>query len=186
MPWLFGVHTGELVPNTAVLMLLPGKNLRHPPHLWAKIFSEAFLLRLCLALLIAAGLLAQPDTSPTEEVRRAEIAFAKTMADRDHAAFRSFLAAEAIFVGPNRVLRGANQVAAGWKPFYEGSQAPFSWEPDQIQVLDSGTMALSSGPVRNPAGKRVGTFNSIWRRETDGKWRIVIDHGCPPCDCTAR
>ena len=142
--------------------------------------------KLCLVLLIVSGLSAQPNADPTEQVRRAEIAFAKTMADRDHAAFTSFLAEEAIFIGTNRVLRGAKEVAAGWKGFYDAPQAPFSWEPDQIQVLDSGTLALSSGPVRDPSGKRVGTFNSIWRREPDGKWKIVIDHGCPPCDCAAR
>ncbi len=142
--------------------------------------------KLCLVLLIVAGLSAQPNAGPTEQVRRAETAFAKTMVDRDHAAFISFLAEEAIFIGTKRVLRGAKEVAAGWKSFYDGPQAPFSWEPDQIQVLDSGTLALSSGPVRDASGKRIGTFNSIWRREPDGKWKIVIDHGCPPCDCAVR
>jgi ketosteroid isomerase-like protein len=144
------------------------------------------LPKLCLTLLLAAGLSAQTDISLTEQVRRAEIAFAKTMADRDHAAFTSFLAEEAVFVGTNRVLRGAKEVAAGWKSLYEGPQAPFSWAPDQVQVLDSGSLALSSGPVRDPSGKRIGTFNSIWRRESGGTWKIVFDHGCPPCDCTVR
>ncbi len=142
--------------------------------------------KICLVLLLAAGVYAQPDASLTEQVRRAEIAFAKTMVDRDHTAFASFLAEEAVFVSPSRVLRGAKEVAAGWKRFYEGPQAPFSWEADQVQVLDSGTLALSSGPVRDASGKRVGTFNSIWRREPGGKWKVVIDHGCPPCDCVAR
>ena len=141
--------------------------------------------RLCLILMVGAILAAQPD-SLTDQVRRAEMAFAKTMADRDHAAFATFLADEAIFSSPSRVLRGAKDVAAGWKRFFEGAQAPFSWEPVQVQVLDSGTLALSSGPVRDPSGKRIGTFNSIWRREPDGKWKVVIDHGCPPCDCTGR
>jgi hypothetical protein len=59
------------------------------------------------------------------QVRSAEMAFAKTMADRDHAAFASFLDEEATFVSPNRVLRGAKEVAAGWKRFFEGPQAPF-------------------------------------------------------------
>jgi ketosteroid isomerase-like protein len=144
------------------------------------------LFKLVPILLIAARIAAQPGATPTEQVRRAEIAFAKTMADRDHAAFRTFLADEAVFVSTSRVLRGAKEVAAGWKQFFEGAQAPFSWEPDQVQVLDSGTLALSSGPVRDPSGKRIGTFNSIWRREPDGKWKIVIDHGCPPCDCAGR
>jgi ketosteroid isomerase-like protein len=144
------------------------------------------LAKLYLVLILAATVSAQPNTNLMEQVRRTEIAFAKTVADRDHAAFSSFLAAEAIFVGPNRVLRGAKEVAAGWKRFFEGSQAPFSWEPEQVQVLDSGTLALSSGPVRDTAGKRIGTFNSIWRRESDGKWKIVIDNGCPRCDCGVR
>lgn len=139
-----------------------------------------------LVLLLAGGLSAQPNASLTEQVRRTEIAFAKTMADRDHTAFASFLAEEAIFVSSNRVLRGAKEVAAGWRRFYEGPQAPFSWEPGRVQVLDSGTLAFSSGPVRDKSGKRVGTFNSIWRREPGGNWKIVIDHGCPPCDCVNR
>ena len=118
------------------------------------------------------------------ELRAAEQAFAKTMADRDHAAFVSFLAPDAVFVGRD-VLRGREAVAAGWKRFYEGPQAPFSWEPTVSLVLASGTLGLSSGPVLDPGGKRVGTFNSTWRREADGQWKVVLDHGCPPCDCAA-
>jgi ketosteroid isomerase-like protein len=144
------------------------------------------LPKLFLLLLTALFLTAQPDAGLTGQVRRTEIAFAKTMADRDAAAFRTFLADEAMFVSSARVLRGAKEVAEGWKHFFEGPQAPFSWEPDQVQVLASGTLALSSGPVRDPSGKRIGTFNSIWRREAGGPWKIVIDHGCPPCDCGAR
>jgi len=105
------------------------------------------------------------------------------MADRDPAAFASFLAAEAVFLSETRVLRGKPEVAAGWKRFYEATQAPFSWEPERVEVLESGTLALSTGPVRDAHGSRIGTFNSVWRREDDGSWRIVFDKGCPPCDC---
>ncbi|HPA52918.1 MAG TPA: DUF4440 domain-containing protein, partial [Thermoanaerobaculia bacterium] len=59
--------------------------------------------------------------------------------------------------------------------------APFSWEPALVEVLDSGTLALSTGPVRDPAGKETGTFTSIWRREGPGTWRIVFDKGNPVC-----
>jgi hypothetical protein len=55
-----------------------------------------------------------------------------------------------------------------------------------VQALDSGTLALSSGLMRDPSGKRIETFNSVWRRERGGKWKIVIDHGCPPCDCAGQ
>lgn len=111
------------------------------------------------------------------EVAGVERAFAKTMADRDHAAFTSFLSDEAVFMPDGAPLRGKAAVAAAWKRFYDSPTAPFSWEPDRVEVLDSGTLALSSGPVRDPQGNRAGTFNSVWRREAGG-WKIVFDKGC--------
>jgi ketosteroid isomerase-like protein len=115
-------------------------------------------------------------------VREREAAFAKTMADRDHAAFTSFVSEEALFAG-RTVLRGRKAVAEGWKPFFEGPKAPFAWAPELVAVIDSGALALSSGPVFDPDGKRTGTFHSTWRLEPDGVWRIVLDIGCPPCEC---
>jgi ketosteroid isomerase-like protein len=106
------------------------------------------------------------------------------MADRDHTAFVSFLAPDAIFFAPGGLaLRGAAHVAKGWKPFFEKERPPFSWEPEQVEVLASGLLAIPSGPVRDPAGKRVATFNSVWRREAGGRWLVVLDKGCEGCPC---
>jgi ketosteroid isomerase-like protein len=123
-------------------------------------------------------------TSLRQQVMNTERAFAKSMADRDHAAFTSFLADEAIFFNGDSSLRGKTAVAAQWKPFFDGQDPPFSWEPDQVQVLDSGDLALSTGPVRDPAGNIVGRFNSIWRLDSTGSWRIVFDKGSPVCKRT--
>jgi len=70
-----------------------------------------------------------------------------------------------------------------WKRFYEEPGAPFSWSPGQVEVLSSGTLALSAGPVYDPQGKQVATFTSIWRLEAPGVWRIVFDKGNDVCDC---
>lgn len=113
------------------------------------------------------------------QVRAAELAFARSMAERDPAAFTALVSEQAVFFGAE-VLRGRAAVAAGWKPYFDAPQAPFSWEPDQVQVLDDGTLALTTGPVRNAAGRVVARFNSIWRLEAPGLWRIVFDKGQPP------
>lgn len=113
-----------------------------------------------------------------EEVRDREAAFAKTMADRNLAAFTSFLSPEAVFVGADQTSRGRQAIADTWKPYFDGPQAPFSWRPETVEVLDSGTLALTSGPVFDPQGQRIGTFNSTWRRDGDGVWRIIFDKGC--------
>jgi ketosteroid isomerase-like protein len=116
------------------------------------------------------------------ELRATEQAFAQTLADRDHEAFTSFLANETVFFGQGEI-RGKDAVAAAWKPFFEGTAAPFSWQPEFVSVLDSGTLGLSSGPIFIPDGTRAGTFNSVWRRQDDGTWKVVFDRGCPECEC---
>jgi len=143
-------------------------------------------LRLALAGVAGTGVpadaRAQADTQAlAARVRESERAFARTMADRDHAAFSTFVSEEGVFLGEATVFRGRAEVAAGWKRFFSGAQAPFSWEPERVEVLASGGLALSSGPVFGPDGKRVGTFNSVWRADADGRWRVVFDKGCPPC-----
>lgn len=116
------------------------------------------------------------------QVIDSERAFAATMNARDFTAFTSFLSSEAIFISGERALRGAKQVAAAWKRYYDGPTAPFSWQPETVEVLDSGTLALSTGPVFDPSGKLTGTFTSIWRLEATGEWRIIFDKGCKACD----
>jgi len=143
----------------------------------------------CLVLLPALCLGGCCSTAPTEQVRdrpgenaaavveAREIAFAKTMADRDFDAFQTFVSPEAVFFRRNEPLRGREAVAEAWAPFFEGETAPFSWHPDVVEVLDSGRLALSSGPVLDPSGEPVGRFNSVWRLEDDGRWRVVFDKG---------
>lgn len=106
-----------------------------------------------------------------------------TMADRDCPAFTAYLSDEAIFFAGTKAIRGKQQVAESWKRFYEKPEAPFSWEPDQVEVLDSATLALSSGPVHDAKRKLIGRFTSIWRLEAPGVWRIVFDKGSEVCDC---
>ena len=119
----------------------------------------------------------------TKQVSDAETAFAATMARRDIQAFASHIAEDAVFFDNTNALRGKDAIVAGWKALYEGEKAPISWRPENVQVLDSGDLAHSSGPVFDPNGKRVGTFNSVWRREPDGAWRVVFDKACSACEC---
>jgi ketosteroid isomerase-like protein len=119
-----------------------------------------------------------PD-SPQQQVFAAERAFAKSMADRDVSAFATHVSDEAIFFNGTGVLHGKKAVLAAWSPFFKDKAAPFSWEPDRVEVLPSGTLALSTGLVRNPQGKVTGRFNSVWRREAPGVWRVVFDKGSP-------
>ncbi len=139
-----------------------------------------------VAILLACSVVVPVSPKPMDlkrEVADTERAFAKSMADRDHAAFASFLSEEAVFMSGPEPLRGKVQVANAWKRFYSGPIAPFSWRPEQVEVLPSGNLAISSGPVHDAQGKLIATFTSIWRREGPGIWRIVFDKGDDVCNC---
>ena len=138
---------------------------------------------LCLGMAALGAGAAPTNAELKQQVTDTERAFAATMKARDHAAFSAFLSDEAVFFMGAGPLHGKQAVAEAWKRFYEKPAAPFSWEPDEVEVLASGTLAISGGPVYDPGGKLISRFSSVWRQEAPGKWRIVFDRGSPVCDC---
>lgn len=134
-----------------------------------------FLLVICLCCSLRASDKAVGSTA--SEVKEREIAFARTFADRDLDAFLDFVSPEAIFFSGNEPLRGHEAIANAWAPLFEDKTPPFSWHPDVIEILESGQLAISSGPIQNASGESIGRFNSIWRKDSDGLWRVIFDKG---------
>ena len=142
-----------------------------------------------LMMLLPACAGTKPLTSGADlinQVTAAETAFAKTMADRDHVAFMRFIADDAVFLNGGKPLRGKAVIGDYWKRFYTAPAAPFSWKPELVEVLASGALAQSIGPVSAPNGKIIARFYSTWRLEPDGNWRVVLDDGYDVCDCPAK
>jgi len=142
----------------------------------------AGLMMLCVAASAGA---ADDLARLADEVRATEIAFAKTLADRDVRTFRQMIAPDAIWLA-DVPLRGPDAVLTRWQKYFDEPTAPFSWTPELVEVQQGGKLALSTGPVFSPDGKRVGTYTSIWRREASGHWKNIFDRGCPACDCAAQ
>jgi len=143
------------------------------------------------AVLMGALLLAGPGSAQQtsdvsalqDDLRATEIAFAKTMADRDFEAFQKFISEEALFFTSQGELRGKQAVLDGWSRFFEGEAPPFSWKPSTVAVLASGSLGITSGPVVSPQGERIGTFSTVWRRAAGGAWQVAIDRGCGAAGC---
>lgn len=138
------------------------------------------------SFLLATGLANAANPTNAElkqQVMEAERAFAKTMKDRDFAAFTRYVSDEAVFFGGGQAITGKEAVAKAWKGLYEKPEAPFSWDPDTVEVLASGTLAISSGPIYGPDGVSRSRFNSIWRQDAPGVWHVIFDKGTPVCNC---
>lgn len=141
-------------------------------------------------LSLAIFLLAAGSSGPSaaaDEVRAAETAFAKAFADRDRAAFFFFVAEDAHFLSEARTLSGKAQVVEGWSAYFQDARAPFSWRPERVVVNAAGDVGLSTGPVYDSAGSRIGTYSSVWRRDKGGKWKVLFDGpGAPACPPSER
>jgi len=110
------------------------------------------------------------------DVKAAEIAFARTMADRKLDQFAGFVAEDAVFVGSTTRI-GRADVIQGWTPFFVKPAAPFSWAPDAVVVAADGRSAVSTGLAHDANGTVIGRFTSLWRKEADGRWRVAADQG---------
>ena len=122
-----------------------------------------------------------------EEVRRAELAFAASVMENRPDRFAAALDEGAVFVGGG-VSRGKAEVVESWKGYFAEGRPYFEWHPELVELSADGELGLSRGPwtirAKDKDGKEVeqkGTFNSVWRRQADGSWRVIFDAGCSPC-----
>ena len=123
----------------------------------------------------------------TDVVRCAEIAFSRSVETGDAEQFRELIDPDARFVGSSGSVRhGPSEVFAAWSGFFEEDGPRIIWRPEIVEVLDDGGLALSRGPyiftTNNDDGSTStswGMFNSVWRLNNDGIWRVVFDAGGP-------
>jgi ketosteroid isomerase-like protein len=108
----------------------------------------------------------------------AERAFSKMSEVRGiREAFLTFLAGDAVVFRPAPV--------AG-RPIYEKMAADdptvLAWEPEVAEVASSGELGYTSGPysVRPELDAEPASFGhyiSVWQREPDGTWKVILDIG---------
>ena len=118
-----------------------------------------------------------------DEVRCREIAFSQSAENKDAEAFAAFIDADARFVG-NSVIKGPQAITEAWASFFAEDGPAIKWRPQFVEVLEDGKLALTRGPyrmiVRDAEDNLVegwGTFNSVWRLQKDGSWKVVFDAG---------
>lgn len=132
---------------------------------------------------IAAALAATTADSARDSVVCAEVSFSRAAERRDLGSFTRLIDAEARFV-TGSVLRGPQAVASAWARYFEPGGPEIRWRPAIVEVVGEGTLALSRGPYRirgqdaegNPT-EAWGTFNSVWRLQHGGEWKVLFDAG---------
>lgn len=133
-----------------------------------------------LSLTSCAGHLNTTRAERLETLANAERAFARANVERgQRAAWLEWFAPDGV------MFRAAGPVNA--REFMGGNPTPppappgaFDWRPTYGDISRSGDLGYSAGPVRvATAGRSDRFYFSVWRRQPDGAWRVILDLGTP-------
>jgi ketosteroid isomerase-like protein len=112
-----------------------------------------------------------------------EARFARDTKERGGAGFASWFAEDGVALGngqPPVIGRVAIEKSANWTP----QAYQLSWTPTDAQMGPSGDMGYTwghfEGRSKDSNGNPVltsGRYMTIWRRQADGSWKVVLDAG---------
>ena len=144
---------------------------------------KSILSSIAALLLGAAALSAQEKISPPAlaSLVEAERSFAKVSAAKGiRESFIMFFADDGINFQPHPTVTKAaflKQPAPTERP-----PITLNWAPIFADVAAAGDLGFTTGPFqladdRSKQAVRVGFYFSLWKKQSDGNWRVVVDAG---------
>jgi ketosteroid isomerase-like protein len=134
-------------------------------------------------LFMTSPLLAQePDSSSAIfQMREAERNFARAsvMYGRNTAFAENFADESVIFT--DKWITNGKQF---WKE-RKANPVVLKWEPEFMDIADSRDFGISTGPWEaqeyrpNTAPLSTGYFLTVWKKSTEGIWKVILDAGSP-------
>jgi len=125
---------------------------------------------------------ARPDP---EQLKQADLAFARATAERRLEGFSSFLAEDVMSIRPNTpVVQGRKALADRWATMLNDPATSITWQPLEAVISDAGDMGFTVGSYEvaksGPQGRSVagtGKYITIWKKQPDGSWKVAYDSG---------
>lgn len=115
-----------------------------------------------------------PGEAQPSKVVATEIAFARAAReDGQWTAFRAFMAPGAQIHLDSGVTDAARFLSGRADP-----AQPVDWAPRTVWMSCDAQLAISRGRFQQPDGK-VGSFVTVWQRQSDDSYRWIYDNGAP-------
>jgi ketosteroid isomerase-like protein len=152
---------------------------------------KSFLPILLVAFLVATMVMpiARPtvSASPTataDTLKQLEGEFMKAAAEKGSQGYMSYYADDAVEVPNGRVLIQGKAAIAKTMGFLDDKNNRLRWTPLGADISASGDLGYTYGnyefQAKDKDGKPVvdyGKYTSIWKRQKDGSWKVVLDMG---------
>jgi len=152
-----------------------------------KSFLPVLIVTMLAVSVIALNVGSHVNASPkdnAETLKQLEGEFMKAAAERGSAGYMSYYAEDAVEV-PNHanVIRGKENIAKDMA-FLDDKTNHLTWTPLGADMSASGDLGYTYGTyefvARDKDGKAVvdhGKYTSIWKKQKDGSWKVVLDMG---------
>lgn len=135
---------------------------------------------LCIwALVFPAATAGQPTSPALQEILDAEQAFIEqARVENTRSAFLDYLSDDVVTNGPNGPTVGKERINS--QPANDGW---LSWQVIYGDAAGSGDFGYTTGPWEYRTNKKdedavaFGEFHSIWKKQSDGIWRNIVDIG---------
>jgi ketosteroid isomerase-like protein len=152
---------------------------------------KSFLLILIVILLAASVLLpiVHPSASASakasaDTLRQLEADFMKAAAEHGSAGYLSYYADDAVEVPNGAVIIQGKANIAKTMGFLDEKDNHLTWTPVGADISASGDLGYTYGTYEfrsiDKDGKPVvdhGKYTSIWKKQKDGGWKVVLDMG---------
>ena len=153
--------------------------------------STLLLCLVCLKICVGSTL-AQNNSREKQlgELADAERAFAAyTVKEGFRDGFIKFFADDGIGFGPHPERTREKLMKA--QPPAGPRKVVFNWAPMFGDISNDGDLGYTTGPVlytdatENPRPPRHGMYFSVWQKQSDGTWKVVVDMGIATPDAVA-
>jgi ketosteroid isomerase-like protein len=149
--------------------------------------QETPMNKFAIAILLLASVLAAPafgQGKPSKGVDvlfKLEADFAKAVTEHGHAAFATYFAEDGVELDDGGGINTRDAISKQ-PPWPEGTS--LTWTPVKGDMAASGDLGYTYGNYifksKNKDGHIVssyGKYMSVWRKQKDGSWKVVVDMG---------
>jgi ketosteroid isomerase-like protein len=142
------------------------------------------LLVVIIVLPIAGPRVSAAPKATAETLKQLESEFMKAAAEKGSAGYMSYYADDAVEV-PNgaALIQGKVEIAKGMG-FLDDKNNQLIWTPVGADISASSDLGYTYGNFefhsKDKDGKATvnhGKYTSIWKRQKDGSWKVVLDMG---------
>lgn len=144
-------------------------------------------LVLILAFVPNWELKAQDKKDEAEHLMSLDRQFDKATAEKGIEGWVAHFASNGSMLGDtSQPVTGHEAIRKAMEPAFSDPSSSLRWQPTRAKMMIPGVVGYTVGRYerkrKNKEGKMMvqsGSYTSVWRKQPDGSWKIILDTGAP-------